>query len=200
MIFRELAEDSKNNIISDERWDLVHFIGFNALNECEKVIMTRFKRAGKARFYWDYDNSYIKEGKLNSAGFFLRDNLKIFGNDMPSGWSYDTMLSKGAPIVRRRVIDTSSDVAQVKLISQLLEQLPDINETNAHQTAVVLTDENLLMPVLTSLPEDMGDINITMGYPLKQTQVYTFLKHLMDLQRTATITEGVVRFGYKLNE
>jgi hypothetical protein len=53
------------------------------------------------------------------------------------------------------------------------------------------------MPVLTSLPEFMGDINITMGYPLKQTQVYTFLKHLMDLQRTATTTEGVVRFGYK---
>ncbi|MGA2405549.1 MAG: PD-(D/E)XK nuclease family protein [Bacteroidales bacterium] len=197
MIFRELAEDSKNNIISDERWDQVHFIGFNALNECEKVIMTRFKRAGKARFYWDYDNLYIKESKLNSAGFFLRDNLKIFGNDMPSGWSYDTMLSKGASIVRRRVIDTSSDVAQVKLISQLLEQLPDINETDAHQTAVVLADENLLMPVLTSLPEFMGDINITMGYPLKQTQVYTFLKHLMDLQRTATTTEGVVRFGYK---
>ena len=64
---------------------MVHFIGFNALNECEKVVMKRFQKAGKARFYWDYDNSYIKNGKLNSAGFFMRENLKMFGNDMPSG-------------------------------------------------------------------------------------------------------------------
>jgi len=197
MIFRELAENSELDYASGTQWDIVHFIGFNALNECEKVIMGRFKKAGKARFYWDYDNSYIKEGKLNSAGFFLRDNLKIFGNDMPSGWSYDTMLSAIAPIVRRRVIDTSSDVAQIKLISQLIEELPDLTTGNAHHTAVVLADENLLMPVMTSLPENIGDINITMGYPLKQTLVYTLVKHLMDLQRTAIVGDGVVRFRYK---
>jgi hypothetical protein len=197
MIFRELAESTENYYTSDESWDMVHFIGFNALNECEKVLMNRFKRAGKARFYWDFDNSYINEGKLNSAGFFMRDNLKIFGNDMPAGWSFDTMLSKEAPEVCRRVIDTSSDVAQVKLISQLLEEIPDITEANAHHTAVILADENLLMPVLTSLPENMGDINITMGHPLKQTLVYTFVKHLMDLQRNASIKNGSVRFGYK---
>jgi hypothetical protein len=197
MIFRELAESTENYYTSNERWDMVHFIGFNALNECEKVLMDRFKRAGKARFCWDYDKSYIYEGKLNSAGFFLRENLKIFGNDMPSGWSYDTMLSKEAPEVCRRVIDASSDVAQVKLVSQLLEEIPDITKTNAHHTAVVLADENLLMPVLTSLPENLGDINITMGHPLKQTLVYTLIRHLMDLQRNASTTDGVVRFSYK---
>jgi hypothetical protein len=197
MIFRELAESTENHYTSDERWDMVHFIGFNALNECEKALMTQFKKAGKARFYWDYDNSYINEGKLNSAGFFMRNNLKIFGNDMPSGWSFDTMLSKEIPEVNRRVVDTSSDVAQVKLVSQLLKSIPDITEANAHHTAIVLADENLLMPILTSLPENMGDINITMGHPLKQTLVYTLIKQLMDLQRNAAITDGVVRFGYK---
>ena len=197
MIFREYAESSENYPASEERWDLVHFIGFNALNQCEKVLMTRFKKAGKGRFYWDYDNFYINEGQLNSAGFFLQENLKIFGNDMPSGWSFDTMLSKSATEVHRRVIETSSDVAQVKLISQLLGELTDITDANAHHTAVVLADENLLMPVLTSLPENMGDINITMGHPLKQTLVYTLLKNLMDLQRTSITTDGAVRFGYK---
>ena len=197
MIFRELAEDSENHYTTDNRWEKVHFIGFNALNECEKALMNRFKKSGKARFYWDYDNSYIREGRLNSAGLFLRDNLKKFGNDMPPEWSFDTLLSKVAPDVRRRVIDTSSDVAQVKLVSQLLEQIPGITKDNAHHTAVILADENLLMPVLTSLPENMGDINITMGHPVKQTLVYTLLKHLMDLQRNATILEGKIYFSYK---
>lgn len=197
MIFRELAESPANHHSLDDRWEKVHFIGFNALNECEKVLMSRFKKSGRARFYWDYDNSYISEGKLNSAGLFLRDNIKIFGNDMPSGWSFDTLLSKGAPDVKRQVIDTSSDVAQVKLVSQLLEQIAGITKDNAHHTAVILADENLLMPVLTSLPENMGDINITMGHPLKQTLVYTLLKHLMDLQRNSTLVDNKVYFSHK---
>ena len=104
MIYREMAESDGNYYITDEHWDMIHFIGFNALNECEKLLMTGLKKAGKAMFYWDFDNSYIDEGKLNSAGYFLRENIKRFGSDMPSGWSFDTMLSKSAPLVLRRVI------------------------------------------------------------------------------------------------
>jgi hypothetical protein len=197
MIFRELAENSDRYFSAAIQWDMVHFVGFNALNECEKVIMSSLKKAGKARFYWDYDNSFIRDDKLNSAGFFLRDNLKFFGNNMPSDWNYDTMISAEAPNVRRRVIDTSSDVAQVKLISKLIEELPDLNSDNAHHTAIILADEDLLMPVLTSLPDNIGDINITMGHPLKQTLVYTLVKHLMVLQRNAVIMDGVARFSYR---
>ena len=51
------------------------------------------------------------------------------------------------------------------------------------------------MPVLTSLPENNGDINITMGYPLKHTLVYTLIRHLMDLQRTSKLTDGVIQFN-----
>jgi hypothetical protein len=197
MIFRELAENKDESFFSKLEWDMVHFIGFNALNECEKVVMQRFRKSGKARFYWDYDNSYIKNDKFNSAGFFMRENLKMFGNDMPSGWNYDTLLSSGTTIVRRRVFESSSDVAQVKLIPELVKQMSDLNDETAHHTAIVLADENLLMPVLTSLPENIGDINITMGYPLKHSLVYTFLKYLMDLQRNATVSGETVRFGYK---
>ena len=197
MIFRELAENRENAFISNERWDMFHFIGFNALNECEKAIMTYFKKEGKARFYWDYDNSYIKDGNHNSAGFFLRDNLRIFGNDMPSAWNYNTLLSGSRTDIKRRVIETSSDVAQVKLISKLISGLPDLTLENAHHTAVVLADENLLIPVLTSLPDNISDINITMGHPLKHTLVYTLVKHLMDLHITSVSTNGVLRFSFR---
>jgi hypothetical protein len=196
MIFRELAENVGEEPAGN-KWDMVHFIGFNALNECEKVLMSRLKQAGKARFYWDYDNSYLSESKLNSAGFFMKENLRKFGNNMPADWNFDTFISSGNQSVNRRVIDTSSDVAQVKLISNLVHELPDLNPANAHHTAIVLADENLLMPVLTSLPDNVGDINITMGHPLKQTLVYTLMKHLMDLQRTASIIDSNIRFSYK---
>ncbi len=197
MIFRELAESSEHDIFPGEKWDMLHFIGFNALNECEKTVMLKFRKAGKARFYWDYDISFIREGKLNSAGFFMRDNLTRFGNDMPADWNYTTMLSVAGSDVSRRVIETSSDVAQVKLIPGLVKELPDLLPQNAHHTAVILADENLLLPLLSSLPEHAGDINITMGYPLRQTMVYTLVHHLIELQKNSVVTGGVVRFNYK---
>jgi CRISPR/Cas system-associated exonuclease Cas4 (RecB family) len=196
MIFRDLAEMEPEKISESTSWDMIHFIGFNALNECEKKLMLSLHKAGKARFYWDYDNSFIKDGNSNSAGFFMRNNLKMFGNNMPSDWTYDTMLSTSGAKVSRRVIETSSDVAQVKLIPELIREIPNLSPENAHQTAVVLCDENLLLPMLTSLPEDSGDINITMGYPLKQTTVYMLIKQLMDLQRTVN-TDSMIRFNYR---
>jgi CRISPR/Cas system-associated exonuclease Cas4 (RecB family) len=107
------------------------------------------------------------------------------------------MLTASGADVKRKVIETSSDVAQVKLISTLINDIEGLTSGNAHHTAVVLADENLLMPVLTSLPENVGDINITMGYPLKLTLVYTLVKHLMDLQRTAVQTDDGLLFSYR---
>jgi hypothetical protein len=197
MIFRDVTENHLWNRADGSDWEMVHFIGFNALNECEKAMMTALRTERRARFYWDYDNSYMTPGKLNSAGFFLKDNIKYFGNDMPPGWSYDTLLSGKQTIVKRKVIDTSSDIAQVKLISGLIKNLPELTPSNAHQTAVVLADENLLVPVLTSLPEDFSDVNITMGFPLRQTQVYSLIRDLLEMQDNAVISGGEISYSFR---
>jgi CRISPR/Cas system-associated exonuclease Cas4 (RecB family) len=196
MIFRDVAANPEFVKSPALKWGTVHFAGFNALNECEKILMVKLKEAGRAKFYWDYDASYISEGGLNSAGFFLKNNLKLFGNDMPDDWCYETFLSTNGGGVKRRIIETSSDIAQVKLIPELLSDIPGITPENAHHTAVILADENLLLPALTSLPENMQDINITMGYPLKQTSAYSLVKQLLDLQRNAKIRDGVLLFSH----
>lgn len=50
------------------------------------------------------------------------------------------------------------------------------------ETAVVLTDENLLLPLLYALPADIGRVNVTMGFPLRQSLAYTFVERLVELQ------------------
>lgn len=198
MIFREVAECLKETDTKGIKWSMLHFAGFNALNNCEKKLMKRLKEEGRAKFYWDYDNSYIIEEKnINSAGYFLRDNLKIFGNDMPASWSYDTLLSSGSKKPVRRIINTSSDIAQVKLLPELIRNLDGLTTENAHQTAVVLADENLLIPALTSLPEGVTDVNITMGFPLRQTSIYVLVNQILDLQLNARNENGVTRFRYR---
>jgi len=197
MIFRDVVEDLNHKDSTGMKWDVVHFIGFNALNECEKEIMTRLKKEGKARFYWDYDNSYISGSRLNSAGYFLRANLALFGNNMPEDWNYDTLLSQNNGNIKRQTIDTSSDVGQVKLIPELIADLTDLTDENAHETAVILADENLLIPVLSSLPENITDINITMGYPLRHTSVYNLVRRLLDLQHRARKENGTLLFNHQ---
>jgi hypothetical protein len=196
MIFRDVIENKTWPKESDSKWKMFHFIGFNALNNCEKAIMKELKEEGRARFYWDYDNSYIKAGQLNSAGYFLRDNIAQFGNDMPAGWRYDTFLSIDHDTAKRQVIETSSDVAQVKLIPELIGKIPGLKPENAHETAVILADENLLVPVLSSLPQEIPEVNITMGYPLRQTTVFSLVEQLLELQRNARISDGVTYFWY----
>lgn len=193
MIFREVAERSEIDLAGALSWDIVHFIGFNALNTCEKKLMLALKNAGKARFYWDYDSSFTEKGAHNSAGYFIPGNLDLFGNDMPRGWNTDSFLAPGSS-ARRTVIETSSDTAQVKLVPELLAGLNELTPETAHHTAVILSDESLLVPILSSLPDNGIDINITMGYPLKQTSVYTLLKCLMDLQKTSRENNGTVLF------
>lgn len=194
MIFRDVAESDPDELVSSTQWDIVHFIGFNALNECEKTLMKVLQSSGKARFYWDYDESYVNEKGYNSAGFFMKENLKMFGNDMPADWNYKWLYKTGAS-VRRQVVETSSDTAQVKIVNELVGAIPGLTAENAHHTAVVLADENLLMPLLTSLPASDLNINITMGYPIRHTIVYTLISYLTTLQRTAIKGSGALCFS-----
>ncbi len=196
MIFRDLAELSVNGFIIDYKWDVFHFIGFNALNNCEIQLMKELRKTGRAKFYWDYDNSYVYANQSHSAGFFIRQNLKLFGNDMPEDWSYDTLLSSSVDNISRNVIDTSADVAQVKHVAYVLSRMGTLENAEAHHTAIVLSDENLLIPLLSSIPENIQDINVTMGYPLRFSQVYSLVKQLISLQRNSRIENYDLLFDH----
>jgi hypothetical protein len=196
MIFREVITGIMPWNDNAFAWEKVHFIGFNALNQCEQEIMLQLQSKGIARFYWDYDNSYVNRDRLNSAGLFLSRNLRIFNNDMPDDWSYDTLLSKPAEGVVRRVFETTTDISQVKLLPGLVSQLPDVNSENAHHTAIILADEELLVPALSSLPENIEAVNITMGYPLRMTGVYGFIRQILNLQRNRVIRDNITYFDF----
>jgi len=197
MILRDVAETFMNDQEYDLKWELIHFIGFNALNKCELVVMEKLQKTGKAKFYWDYDNSYIRKGKLNSAGFFLKKNLSRLNSNMPEDWQYDTLLSSENSNVSRNIIETNSDIAQVKLLPEIIDHIPYLSPADAHHTAIILADENLIVPLLTSLPENIGDVNITMGYPLKMTGVYSFIKEILNLQSNSVSVKEKVYFRYQ---
>ncbi|MEZ5001359.1 MAG: hypothetical protein R2727_12335, partial [Bacteroidales bacterium] len=192
MIIRDLAELTGSGFDWTREGATYHFIGFNALNECEKVILDSLKRGGKARFYWDYDEYFIKN-ENHEAGYFLRDNIRRYGDEPLPGLDRDSLLNITVRPKEWKVINAPSDVAQAKLLPGILGEF-EMPGNEPDSTAVVLSDENMLSPVLNSIPAEAGEINVTMGYPLYQTPVYSLVNHLVRLQKNLRIVNGEVTF------
>ena len=74
-----------------------------------------------------------------------------------------------------------SNAVQCKHAAAILRELAARGPLDK-RTAVVLTDENLLLPLLNALPPEIGKVNVTMGYPLRASLAYTFVERLVELQ------------------
>ena len=159
------------------------FVGFNSLDGAERELFRAIQKAGKALFYWDYDPAYTESSLLHEAGRFLRDNLKEFPNELPRELFNDMHKA------RLTIVEASTDNAQARFIPQWLGSLNV--EKAGKETAIVLADENLLQPVLHSIPQErIGSVNITMGYKLSETSLFSLVTALIDMQRLASRNKG----------
>lgn len=153
-------------------------VGFNALSQCEKVLFDHLKKACGADFFWDYDDYYLKD-KRQEAGLFMRENLIRYAQAA----FYVSNTDNFKEPKEITVISAISDSMQCKYASEFFDKVAAKNGGKiGKETAVVLTDESLLVPFLYSLPESIENLNITMGYPLRQSLAYSFVERLLKLQ------------------
>ena len=184
MQYREVADAIDTPDFSGIKKGKVLIAGFNALNSAEKKLFRYLKRSGKGLFFWDYDEEYVNS-KFPEAGRFLRKNLKEFPPvDFGETFSH---LDKKKNI---SIIDLPSDILQSKQLGKILSSEVPFSPENFDDTAVILGDETLLEPVISSLPGNIPHVNITMGYPLSHTPVYSFTSQLLKLQKSINKKTG----------
>lgn len=169
------------------KYDTYVFVGFNVLNKVETKLFKLLREAGKALFYWDYDVFYTRLPRestppyTHEAGEFILRNLNIFPNELPET-AFD-VLRKPKKV---QFISAPTENAQARYlptwIHAALNQQSEVTPVKEKENAIVLCNENLLLPVLHSIPQEVKNINITMGFPLAQTPAYSFISALMDLQ------------------
>lgn len=186
MMYRYVMEELQPDKLKYEHYV---FVGFNVLNKVETKFFERLREAGKALFYWDYDIFYTRLPRENTppytheAGEFILRNLKIFPNELPEA-VFDT-LRKPKNV---RFISAPTENAQARYLPGWIRSVTkrDLPETpvKEKENAVVLCNEALLLPVLHSIPSEVKNVNITMGFPLAQTPVYSFVSALIELQTT----------------
>ena len=164
----------------------VVFIGFNALDGATKALFDILKRRGIADFYWDYDFKYanISEDKANKAHYFTKTNLENYKSKY-------VLEKESYPETTIHTIGCSSNIGQTKYTNKLLKELLKINseDEKSIKTALILSDESLLIPMLYALPEDKS-VNITMGYPIKYTSTYNFIDLFLSLHKNYKAEKG----------
>lgn len=187
MLYRNVIEQLD---VDQLKYDKYIFVGFNVLNKVETKLFQLLKNAGKAMFYWDYDIFYTSQIKKHEAGEFINRNLRQFPNELPE--SYFDSFRKPKKI---RYISASTENAQARFLPEWIRTTFS-TECEEKENAVVLCNEALLLPVLHSIPTVVENVNITMGFPLAQTPVYSFVNAALELQINGYRTD-TGRFTYE---
>ncbi|MFA7115878.1 MAG: PD-(D/E)XK nuclease family protein [Bacteroidales bacterium] len=187
-------ENHLKDIFSDE--EKVIFVGFNALNECELKFFDCFKKRGIADYYWDYYGKMITD-KKNMSSFFMKDNVIRYPSKYELDGGTDGLGPKagGVRMEDRNIelVGVPSANGQAKIVSEILEKIEGEKaslQINRLDTAVVLPDQKMLLPILSSIPECIEKVNVTMGYSLKNSNVAFYMSQIIELQRKVRIRDG----------
>jgi hypothetical protein len=178
LIYREAVENLESYIESNSNKAHV-FLGFNALNESESQLIQGLLQNDLADIYWDIDNVFIDDA-IHDAGLFNRTYRRQWNyfKNQPFNWT----TSNYSEQKNINVVGIPKLVGQAKYIGQILE---DISQTNRKlsSVAVVLGEENLLIPVLNSIPKSIAKLNVTMGLPLQFVPLASFFQHLFAIHK-----------------
>ncbi|WP_340067070.1 PD-(D/E)XK nuclease family protein [Ascidiimonas aurantiaca] len=176
LLYREAVANIEHYLQNHSGKNFV-FIGFNALNKAESVIIQEFLEFGNTRIFWDIDPYFISNPE-HDAGFFIRKYLKE--------WKY---FKKHPPALPEstftqakniQITGIPKNVGQAKYVGQLIQKWQEQGKT-LQNTAIILGNELLLAPVLNALPSSVTRVNITGGYPLFLTPVASFFNAWFEL-------------------
>ncbi len=171
------AVENLEEYLAENKERMIYFAGFNALNQSEEYIIQKLLKNNQARIYWDTDESFLNDTD-HGAGYFARK--------MKQGWSYynthpyEWIVNEFRQSKNIEIISTPKSVGQAKIVGSIVEKLQAAGEPLRH-TAVVLAEENLLIPVLYAMPQTVTSLNVTMGYDSKSNPVQLFFLKLFKM-------------------
>lgn len=173
-LYRQLAEGYVSHPHFIQQYKKVLFVGFNALNKAETQLFQKWQEEGRALFYFDTDTYYMDDLQ-QEAGLFVRRNIKSYGLRDALGESPDIIGNRETPV---HIYACNGKNSQTKILHDVLEAARSPDKS----AAILLADEEMLVPLLQSLPDVKP--NITTGYPLTQSPLYGLLNLWMDVQET----------------
>ena len=157
------------------------FAGFNALNAAEEKIIQHLMSGGQAKVYWDIDHAFLSD-PYHDAGLFVRRFQKDW--KQYSANPFEWITNEFSQEKNIHIIGTPKTVGQAKIAGEITERLQNAGY-NLDKTALVLGEESLLIPLLYSLPANVGSLNITMGYSSRNNPAQILVQKLFKMHTNA---------------
>jgi hypothetical protein len=181
LLYRESIHNLESFTKNISPSNKIIFAGFNALNQAEERIFQHLMLHEKALVFWDVDYTILQD-PFHDAGLFIRKYKKEWKNYANQSFKWiETHFENPKKI---QIIGTPKTVGQTKIVGNLIEEIQKENP-DLQNTAVILGDENLLLPVLYNLPETVESLNITMGYPSKNNPAQLLITKIFKLHTNA---------------
>ncbi len=170
-----LAAEKDNVFINYKK---IIFAGLNALTQSEEKIIDKLIKQGKTEFYYELPEIFND----HESAYFM--------NKVRGRWK-EHFINLGIYENKKQI-----DIIEMPLISQQAEALPEIlkNIDENEHIAIILNDETILNSVIAHIPKRFKNINITMGYPLKLTSIFAFVKSLIETCINAEKTDGNIYY------
>ena len=185
MLMRDVIEDETIEFTAKQ----YIFVGFNVLNKCEEQLFKRLKH--KSLFYWDYDTYYIKQ----EAGRYIETNIQKFGSALDPT-NFDSFLSENREII---FMASPSENGQIGTVSPWIDSLNKNPDFKNPDSAIVLCNESILPTVMHAIPPSkVENVNITMGFPIDQTPIASFLQVLTEMQIKGNSAPEIFHYKYAL--
>ena len=187
LIYKEAVANLNHfsNAVQDKKYV---FAGFNALNVAEEKIIQHLLASDQAKIYWDVDKTFLNDS-YHDAGLFVRRFKESWKHYKfhPFEWIVDDF-SQNKNI---QIIGTPKTIGQAKIAGSIIEEIKNNNpELGLDKVAIVLGEENLLVPLLYSLPDSVGALNITMGYSSKNNPAQILIAKLFKMHTNALSRNG----------
>ena len=178
LIYRE-AVNNLNHFSDNIKEKQFVFAGFNALNTSEERIIQHLMASDQASIYWDVDQAFLND-PFHDAGLFVRrfkESWKHYKSN-PFEW----IVNDFSQPKNIQIIGTPKTIGQAKIAGSIIENIINANpDVPLDKVAIVLGEENILVPLLYSLPSSVGALNITMGYSSKNNPAQILIAKLFKL-------------------
>ncbi|HKR04739.1 MAG TPA: PD-(D/E)XK nuclease family protein [Bacteroidia bacterium] len=175
MAYRNVLENLKNGM-TELKWNKIIFAGFYSLNRAHEQIINELTKKNKAILFWDADVYYTDDATQEAGNYFRKKKLL----NEKFLWKKNYFESNGKEIIMAGV---PLHAGQAKYLGDEIGEQISSGKFEENKTAIVLPDENLLFPVLYSLPSALRSFNVTMGYPLKKSLLNGLIQSLFSLHK-----------------
>jgi len=196
MIYREVAENKERIAEKVEADRQFYLIGFSTLNASEEAVVKLLREHAELEIIFDTDNYYIND-EYQEAGNFFREHKGNLKTDTKN-WQENLIATR---VQNLNVVGVAKNIGQTKVVADILSHKLQLDAEAEKETAVIILDEKLLNPLLAAVPDNITTLNISMGFPLKESPIAELFRSLFsmheNIERFKSRRKGSLRFYYK---